>query len=47
MEVTLTHIGFLWLIIIVICIIEAHFTVPYDKEFEELKKKKNEHKSTS
>ena len=39
-----------WLILIIICILEAYFTVPYDKDFDEYKlkrDKKDEHKGTS
>ena len=44
----LTTFGLTWLIIMLIGVLEAYFTVPYDREFkEELKKRKNEHKSTS
>ena len=40
----------IWFGLIIICMLEAYFTVPYDKEFDEYKlkrDKKNEHKSTS
>ena len=48
MEVTITTIVFTWVVIMLYCIVEAIFTVPYDKDFElEMKKRKeNEHKST-
>ena len=38
----------IFLSIIFICLFEVIFTqIPYDKEFKKLKKKKDEHKSTS
>jgi len=42
----------IWLILLVICALEAYFTVPCDKELDKeiIKRKKridNEHKSTS
>jgi hypothetical protein len=31
----------IWLIIIVGCVLEAYFTVPYDRDFNEYKRKRD------
>ena len=37
----------IWVGLMLICVYETYFTVPYDKEFKQLKKEKNEYKSTN